>query len=1386
MCIQSLNAQNYYDHYQDGLVVFQIKLDAKRILSTKQQVDFKNHSLFSDFLSAYSIEEVKQLHPDLDDELLNRVYQIKLSDMSQVNHVIKQLNTHPIIEYAELKELHHKFWVPNDTYYSIQNQYGLFNIQAEQAWDISLGNANVIVAVTDDAIATDHPDLVNVLVNPYNAVDQNTNPNPCGSNDGLHGSHVSGTVGCETNNGKGLASIGNGISVMPIKIGDCTGALTSGYEGIAFAANNGADIINMSWGGPGSGNYGQNIINNAWNKGAILVAAAGNDDVTTKFYPAGYNNVVTVASTDKQDKKSDFSNYGNWIDVSAPGSAIFSTNNGDSYVALGGTSMASPLVSGLLGLMKSYAPSATNTELISCLYSSADDISAQNPSYNGQLGNGRINAFAALTCLTALNVQFDASIESISSPKGNLCSSSFVPELLLKNNGSSTLTSAIITYNWGGSPQVYNWSGSLPSGQTVTVALPNQTATSGNHLFTATVSMPNGQTDQNTSNDNATSNFSISNTGEEVTLYLDTDCWGSDITWEIKDLNNNVVANGGPYADVVGGTTNTYSLCLSNECYTFSIYDEYGDGMNGTMYQGCSTDGSYEMKDGSGNTLFQMTAPEGNFGSSADHPFCLVTNVTDDAGITNIISPKGTLCTAAVEPVVRLQNYGTDPLTTVTIKYQTSGTVQTYAWTGNLATNQSEVVTLPAVTTANGPQVLTVYTSNPNGNSDGNPANDQSQGQVNIQNTAASLPFTEDFETDVFNNGEWSIVNPDNSTTWENVTVGGSTSGNKAAKIDFYNYQQSGRRDGMVSPKIDLTGVSSAQMTFDHAYRRFNQNAADSLIIYVSTNCGTDWNRVFAKAENGSGSFATQSTSSVEFTPTSAADWCFAGGIGADCFSINLDAYVGNNVFVKFESYNSGPIGNNLFIDNINIDGSAVPNPPVPNITLSQNQVCEDGTVSFTDQSSNSPTSWSWVFPGGTPATSTVQNPVVTYANSGNYDVSLTVSNQHGSQTANYTNRITVNSSPIVNITASELTVCSGQSISLSASGASAYTWGNGLGSGSTLLVSPISTTYYEVTGHVGNCSGTANVEVTVVPATDVTLTASQEEVCSGTSVSLIADGGNSYSWGNGLGTGNSKNVTPLSTTTYSVTGTNGNCSDDASVTIVVKNKPVIQSYTNKDTICKGDNTSLYVSGAGNYVWSPGSSLNLTSGASVIASPIVSTTYSVIASNNCGITSDSVRIVVLPTNQGPVINRSGNVLSVSLQSGETAQWFFNGAIAGSGGSLSMAQDGNYKVVISNPNGCKASSNGNYVLQTSGLSQNELNEYLNLYPNPTENTVHISWAGAEAIESILVYDAVGREVLQYGAVNLKEAIIDLSLFDTGVYLVRIKTGDNTLGRKVTKR
>lgn len=1026
----SFFAQNVYYDYQDGLVVFQLNEQAKIINTVSQKskvVDYSREPFFN-MLSDFQLVEVLRLHPDIKDEKLKRTYQIQLQDIYKVDDVIRILKKHPYVEYAELKELHRTFLTPNDLGPNATNtagtspstnQWSLHKIMAQQAWDIGTGASNIVVAVTDDAFRMDHVDLVNKYVSPHDAVTQSNNPAPCGSNNGNHGTHVAGTVGAQTNNGTGVASIGFNVSVMPIKIGNCNNQLTHGFEGILYAANNGAHVVNMSWGGGGFSTYGQNVCNFAWNQGTILVAAAGNNNASTIFYPAGYNNVIAVASTTPTDAKSSFSQFGTWVNISAPGSNIRSTYATSLYSSISGTSMASPHVAGLLGLMRSVAPNATNTQLINCLYSGADNINAQNPNFVGQLGVGRINALNSMVCAAQFAAQFDASISGIVSPNTTLCSGTFQPVVTLSNLGSATLSSVNINYNFGGTNQVFNWTGSLITGNSVDVTLPEVTLTDGNYTLTASTSLPNGNTDQNQSNDLSQQAFAVDNNGQFVTLTVVTDCWGSETTWQvIDDANGQVVANGGPYTDGQPLGQNLHTFCLPTGCYTFTIFDSYGDGMNGSQWPNCTVNGNYFMQYENNTNIFSMTAANGNFGSSASHPFCIIPQSNfDDAGITLVVSPDLFSCGTSIEPVVRLRNFGLNTLTSTTITYGLNGsTPQTFNWTGSLPSGQTIDVALPAINGTQGIVSLTASTSLPNGQPDNTPANDASSKSFAVNGTPATLPFIEDFETNVLANGSWKVMNPDNDITWQRVTVGGITPGSNAMRMDLFNYVQAGQRDGLISPPISLSGFSSAQMTFHHAYRRFNQTATDSLIIYVSNNCGATWTRVFQIAENGNGTFATQVTSATAFTPAQAQDWCFqpisTTTPGASCYNINLTPFVGQNIVVMFESFNAGTLGNNLFIDNININGVPAEGMPTANFTSSTPTICVGETVQFNNASSADAISWSWSFPGGTPASSTNQNPLITYNTPGTYSVSLTVTNDNGANTTTQTSYVTVSSIP--------------------------------------------------------------------------------------------------------------------------------------------------------------------------------------------------------------------------------------------------------------------------------------------------------------------------------------------------------------------------------------
>ena len=212
----------------------------------------------------------------------------------------------------------------------------------------------------------------------------------------------------------------------------------------------------------------------------------------------------------------------------------------------------------------------------------------------------------------------DGGIQAITEPEGNVCSSTIDPVIAMRNFGSNTLTSMTIKYRFDNSTlNTYNWTGTLFAGSTVSVTLPTATISSGAHTFMVVSSNPNNATDVNISNDTASSSFFVSNPGGSLNLALTTDDAGSKTTWQVTDAANNVVASGGPYPNLVGGTTYNIPFCLPVACYTFTIFSSAGNGMT------TGENGNFTLTTDAGNTIYaSMDNP--SFGSQEVHTFCIV------------------------------------------------------------------------------------------------------------------------------------------------------------------------------------------------------------------------------------------------------------------------------------------------------------------------------------------------------------------------------------------------------------------------------------------------------------------------------------------------------------------------------------------------------------------------------------------------------------------------------------------------------------------------------------------------------------------------------------------------------------------------------------------
>lgn len=281
----------------------------------------------------------------------------------------KHYNKHSCVKCAELNHIRRIQVTPNDPYYN--KQYGLRIIKANQAWNTTKGRRLATIAVIDTGAQRNHPDLKGKLLTGYNFVGGNANTN----DDNGHGTHVSGIAAAITNNKTGVAGTAWRNRILPVKSFDSNGTSTTDLivKGILYAADQGAKVINMSFGG---GSYSQTEADAcayAIKKGAVLVASAGNDGSSAKSYPAAYPGVLSVAATDAKNAKASFSNYGKWVSVTAPGVEILSTYIGSKYSYLSGTSMSAPFVSGVAGLLA--AKGRTNTRIVKLIKDTARPIS---------------------------------------------------------------------------------------------------------------------------------------------------------------------------------------------------------------------------------------------------------------------------------------------------------------------------------------------------------------------------------------------------------------------------------------------------------------------------------------------------------------------------------------------------------------------------------------------------------------------------------------------------------------------------------------------------------------------------------------------------------------------------------------------------------------------------------------------------------------------------------------------------------------------------------------------------------------------------------------------------------------------------------------------------
>ncbi|MCX5894345.1 MAG: S8 family peptidase [Proteobacteria bacterium] len=350
----------------------------------------------------------------------NRFKVVKIPE-GMLENMLSRFSRHPAVAYAVPNYSLKLYFTPDDKYYDLQWNFPLIHV--DQAWDKSSGEG-VTVAVVDTGVnPTGHDGFGNRLLQGYDAI---LGIQGYWQDNNSHGTHVAGTIAQETNNGTGVAGIAYRAKILPVKVLPRSGFASDSNiswvtDGIDWAVENGADIINMSLGGPNSPLL-EEAVNDAVNQGVTVIAAAGNhnyNENTQVGYPAAYDSVIAVGAVDYNKQRATYSNYGPELDIVAPGGDTSQDANGDGYMDgivqetfrqyLGfryfavdwnyyffqGTSMAAPHVAGVAALIKSKHPDWTPEQIRSALLNTAEDLG--DPGRDDQYGYGLVDAFAAVT-----------------------------------------------------------------------------------------------------------------------------------------------------------------------------------------------------------------------------------------------------------------------------------------------------------------------------------------------------------------------------------------------------------------------------------------------------------------------------------------------------------------------------------------------------------------------------------------------------------------------------------------------------------------------------------------------------------------------------------------------------------------------------------------------------------------------------------------------------------------------------------------------------------------------------------------------------------------------------------------------------------------------------
>jgi subtilisin family serine protease len=416
--VQHGSAQDYVP----GLIVVKLKSeDTSARKSVENQLTLERLQTDENIGSIQDFKNIaSSRQKSAGESRLDNIYKLELNADITESEYIEFLNSFDNVEYAEQYPNVKPLYVPNDPEAQFgQAQFHLAQINIYDAWNVTQGNGNIVIGIIDTGADLDHEDLVgNLYLNaadPLDGVDNDgdgyidnyygwdfaDNDNLPEADGSTHGTGVSGIAAAATDNSTGIAGVGFNTKFMPIKIFKTEDNFSrNSYEAIIYAADQGCDIINLSWGSTGRySQFAQDIINYATlEKDVVIVAAAGNTNAELDFFPASYDNVLSVGYVNADDSRNANATYSDFIDLVAPGVGVYTTENNDTYGTDSGSSYAAPMVAGAAALIRSVFPAWKAPQVMEQLRVSSDDIYdvGSNGDFQYKFGKGRLNVFKAL------------------------------------------------------------------------------------------------------------------------------------------------------------------------------------------------------------------------------------------------------------------------------------------------------------------------------------------------------------------------------------------------------------------------------------------------------------------------------------------------------------------------------------------------------------------------------------------------------------------------------------------------------------------------------------------------------------------------------------------------------------------------------------------------------------------------------------------------------------------------------------------------------------------------------------------------------------------------------------------------------------------------------